>query len=103
MAALLAIGYALLAAMAASMLVGFGVMDWMIPAAYVGAAGEVSAVVLLVSYVAMWLWMLFDHVVNGESEHTVLIAIALVLGGGLAALAYFFLVFRPRYATPAND
>lgn len=102
MAPLLAIGYASLATMAASALVGFGVMDGMVPAAYVGAAREVAAVVLLISYVVIWLWMLIDHVVNGESEHSVLIAIAFVLGGGLTALAYFFLVFHPRHATPSH-
>jgi apolipoprotein N-acyltransferase len=59
-------------------------------------ASDVFLATLLLTYSGLWLWMLFDHIFAASNTHVALIAILLIVGGGIAGIGYFFLVFRPR-------
>ena len=97
MTAPLAIGYTALTAIVLSALVLFDVIA--IPIGDPAVAFNIAGAAFIFSYVGLWAWMLIDHLVNGGPSHTVLISIFLVFGGGLAGIAYFFLVFRHRHTT----
>jgi hypothetical protein len=92
-------GYLLLSLLVVSAIAAFGGLELLLgQSTQVAETAEAFCnFTLLVTYVALWIWMLIDHIFFSDSSHPVLIGIFLVLGGGIAALAYFFLVFRPRY------
>ena len=92
-------GYLLVSLLLISAIAVFGGVDVLLRQSGHSAetAEAVCTATLLLSYSGLWLWMLIDHILARDDSHTVLISIFLVLGGGIAALADFFLVFRPRY------
>src|SRR6476659_2691683 len=95
MRAPLAIGYTLLALMGASLFCLLFLIN-SFPEQSRDLAFNASGVTFLLCYAGLWLWMICDHFFSQSKEFVVLVAILLILGGGVAGIAYFFLVFRPR-------
>jgi hypothetical protein len=93
----LVLGYILVILMVAALLSAVWVVDLLpLSSAAEEAAGLAAEWTLGLSYLGLWIWMLCDHLFSTEREYAALISIFLIVGGGLAGIAYFFLVFRPR-------
>jgi hypothetical protein len=91
----LAIGYILVALVCVSLLSLFWLVD-LLPDSTRDLAIAASGGALFLGYVGLWLWMLFDHLFAESKELVALTSLVLIFGGGIAGIAYFFLVFRPR-------
>ncbi len=91
----LAIGYTFIALMSVSLLSLFWLVD-LFPEQARDSVVNASWAAFFLCYAGLWLWMLFDHLFAESKDYVALIAILLVVGGGIAGIAYFFMIFRPR-------
>jgi hypothetical protein len=92
----LKIGLALVAALVVAALLAFGAVDSLLLHGAREMVSSLAPTVLLISYLLLWGWMVADHIFLGDGSHTVLVSLFLIVGGGIAALIYFFAVFYPR-------
>ncbi|MBN8481317.1 MAG: hypothetical protein J0L88_06985 [Xanthomonadales bacterium] len=92
----LKIGIALVSALVVALPLAFGAADSLFSPSAEELVESFAPTTLFILCGVFWVWMVADHIVVGGSSHTVLVSLFLVLGGGVAAIIYFFAVFRPR-------